>query len=132
VSDRLQRAIVAVIAVLVFSWGAVLTRNAVLVDAASARLHHDADMPRADWEHYLDQLDGAQLLDPSDDVAVQRAAYTFLRDKRTALRLIEPIVESQPDYLEAWVTMANAARDFDDRAFARALREIRRLNPRPD
>jgi hypothetical protein len=132
VSERLSRGAIALAAVVVIVWSAVLLRDSLIGEAAADRLFNNPGMSAAEWERSMDDMRAAELLDPSDDWTVRRASYLRLRDRRAALRLLEPIVERQPDYLEAWVAIANAARGFDDRAFERARTEIVRLDPPHD
>ncbi len=125
----LSRAAVAVVALLLIGWFAVLARDTAIGNDASGRLHHHPDMSQASWDDSIDQLRRASLLNPGDDWTVRRAAYLILRDRAEAVRLARQVVRRQPDYLEGWVVIFNATREDHPALAAKAVRQIRRLTP---
>jgi predicted Zn-dependent protease len=79
----------------------------------------------------MERLRGARLLDPDRYWELTRARYLLLRDRPVrALRTANGLVREEPDNLDAWIIVREAAREVDPRRAARALAEIRRLNPR--
>jgi hypothetical protein len=125
----LSRVAVAVVALLLIGWFAVLARDSAIGTDATNRLHHHPDMSAARWDDSLDQLRRATFLNPGDDWTVRRAAYLILRDRDEALRVAEDVVRRQPDFLESWVVIYNATREDDPVRAAQAARQIRRLAP---
>jgi hypothetical protein len=119
------------VALILVAWFAVLVRNEHTGHQASDRIFDQPDMSRSDWARSLDQLRQAKLLDPGWKWTVARASALLLRDTREALRVAGPVVDDEPDNLEAWVVVLRAARGLDARRAAQARAQIRRLNPRP-
>ena len=58
-----------------------------------------------------------------------RATALLLRDRREALQLADSVLEAEPDNLEAWMVVYEGTRERNRARSARALAEIRRLNP---
>jgi hypothetical protein len=128
----LARAALAIVAVIVIAWGAVLWRNDRMGYAAADRLFHGSPITTdGAWTHFLSQLEGAELLDPSTKWRVSRATALLLRDKPAAARLAHTVVEREPDNLEAWTVIYRAARGSDPSLARAALAQIERLNPVP-
>jgi hypothetical protein len=125
----LLRAALALVAVLLFSWFAVLVRDDHIGREAADRLLNRPDMSDADFVHSLDQLRKAELLNPGTEWRVTRAGHLLLRDKRKAVRLAESVLRREPENLSAWVVVLNATRGRDPRRSSRAAAQIRRLNP---
>jgi hypothetical protein len=122
------RVAVAVVAVLVLGWLAVMERDLRLQDAGTAALRPGS--PPAALVAAADDLRAARLLnpDPAPDVnlaLVQRAQG----EPRRALATIEDVVAREPDNLQAWAILAVLARGQDDGAVERALAARRRLDP---
>jgi hypothetical protein len=112
-------------------WFVVLARDAAIGSGAAARVHSHPDMSASEWDHAMDDLRRAELLDPGTDWDVNRAAYLILRDRAAAARVAAGVVEREPDNLDAWVVLLKATQGRDERQAARARAEIRRLNPPP-
>jgi len=123
------RTVLALISALLVAWFAVLWRDERVGSAASARILERPEMSDSDWERSLDELRRAELLDPGTKWTVTRATSLLLRDKRAALRLAQSVLAGEPDNLGAWLVVYEATRERDPRRSARALAEIRRLDP---
>jgi hypothetical protein len=126
---RRLRTALAVVALLLSAWFAVLARDAAVGNAAADRLHERPGMSSAEWADSIDDMRQAAFLNPGSEWTVDRAAYLILRDRRAAWRLAEDVVRREPDHLEAWVVIYNAARGVDARRAAHAAVQMRRLSP---
>jgi hypothetical protein len=125
----LPRIGLAVAAVLLIAWFAVLLRNERTGSYAQLRLHSDPEMSDRDWAHFIDRLRQAELLNPGSKWRVKRAAFLLLRDRRDALRVADSVLRREPDNLGAWKVVRNAARGVDARRSAQADAAIERLSP---
>jgi hypothetical protein len=123
------RVAVALVAVLLLAWFAVLFRDNHIAQEAAHRLHEDPEMTDAEWSRQLDQLRRADLLNPQSEWRMTRANYLLLRDKRGARQLAESVLRDEPDNLDAWRTVLFATRGRDPRRASEALAEIERLDP---
>lgn len=126
----LARVLVAVAAVLVLAWSAVLIRDVRIGENASARLFLPGLSAR-EIDTQLGRLDDAQLLNPDRAWRLQAALYQqgFGR-ARAAIAAAERYLRGEPDNLKAWVILLRAAQQTRDAPrVARATAEIKRLNP---
>lgn len=129
-SDRLPRAALALLALLLVAWFAVLFHDHRIGTAAAKRLF-DQPESAAERRSSLDQLERAELLSPGNEWRTIRAGYLLRRDKVAARRLAERVVKSEPDNYNAWLVIMVAARGTDHQRWAQAMAEMRRLNPPP-
>jgi predicted Zn-dependent protease len=128
----LPRIAVAVLALLVMAWSAVLWRDDRIGSEASNRLVMTDQLTDAEWAREVERLRDAELLDPSTRWPLARAGAYLLRDRpRDAARVIESVLEREPENVEAWIALGEATREIDPRRAARARAEIRRLSPPP-
>jgi predicted Zn-dependent protease len=128
----LPRVAIAVVAIALVAWSAVLWRGERIGSAATDRILRNPDLADAAWEHEIERLRDAELFDPSTQWQVNRAAALLQRGRiGEARRVIEEVVESEPDNLEAWLVLRAVARGRDPARAAQAEAEVRRLNPRP-
>ena len=125
------RGLVALLAVALIAWFGLLARNHAIGTSASSRVVSDPGMGAADWERTMDDLDRADLLDPSSQWRLVRAQYLLLRDRRAAMAVADDVLRSEPDNLGAWWVVLRAARGIDRARWREAASEIRRLNPAP-
>jgi hypothetical protein len=125
----LPRLALALVAVLLVAWFAVLFRDNHIAQEASDRLHENPRMSEAEWSRQLDQLRKADLLNPQSEWRMTRANYLLLRDKKGARELAESVVRSEPDNLDAWRVVLFASRGRDPGRTSEALAEIERLDP---
>jgi len=136
VSPRLRSALpqaaLALVALLLTAWFAVLWRHEQIGRDAADRIFETPGMSDAAWERSLDQLRRAELLNPGTEWTTLRATALLLRDERAAQRLAESVARREPDNLEAWDVIYQAARGRDERRADEALAQIRRLNPPVD
>jgi hypothetical protein len=123
------RVALALIAIVLIAWFAVLVRNQVIGQAATGRIVDASSMSTSEWRSAMDDLRRAELLDPSTTWRVGRANYLVLRDRREALEVATSVVRREPDNLAAWAVVLKASEGLDPERAAHARREIRRLNP---
>lgn len=111
------RVLLALTAVLVLAWTAVLLRNFEVGRAATIR----GD---------LERLDSAELLDPSAQWdQVKASVYLLNGDSRRAALEAEALVRDEPQNIVAWSVLREATRRDDPSRSASAAAELRRLNP---
>ena len=130
VSALVPRAAIALIALLLVAWAAVLWQNQRIGDAASDRLLANPRMTAASFQGVLDDYERAERLDPGTDWRLTRAGALVLRGRRAdAAKLTQTVLDREPDNLRAWLVLREATRGRDPRRAAEANREIRRLDP---
>ncbi|HEV3379131.1 MAG TPA: hypothetical protein VG126_17790 [Thermoleophilaceae bacterium] len=128
----IPRIAIAVVALLVIAWSAVLWRDDRIGSEASNRLLMSEQLSDAEWAREVERLRDAELLDPSTKWPLARAQAYLLRDRpRDAARLTESVLEREPENVEAWIVLREATREIDPRRAAQASAEIRRLSPPP-
>jgi hypothetical protein len=128
----LPRAAVALVAVLLVAWSAVLWRGDRIGSDASDTLIRNADLPEAAFASEMERLRDAELLDPSTRWPVARAGALYQRGRfEQSARVLEDVLEEEPDNLEAWIYMREVAEGRDPARAAEARAAIRRLNPAP-
>lgn len=130
VPSLVPRAAVALIALLIVAWAAVLWHNQRIGDDASDRLLANPRMAEASFQRVLDDYKRAERLDPGTDWRLTRAGALVLRGRRAeAARLAETVLDKEPSNLHAWLVLREATKGRDPRRAAQASAEIRRLNP---
>jgi predicted Zn-dependent protease len=128
----LPRIAIAVVALLVVAWSAVLWRDDRIGSEASNRLLRSEQLSDAEWAREVERLRDAELLDPSARWPLARAQAYLLRDRpRDAARVTESVLDREPENVEAWIVLREATREIDPRRAAQAAAEIRRLSPPP-
>jgi predicted Zn-dependent protease len=128
----LPRIAIAVVALLVVAWSAVLWRDDRIGSEASNRLLMSEQLTDAEWAREVERLRDAELLDPSTKWPLARAqAYLLRGHPRDAARLTESVLEREPENVEAWIVLREATREIDPRRAAQAGEEILRLSPPP-
>jgi hypothetical protein len=127
----LARGLLALLAVLLIAWFAVLARNHSIGSSASGRVVADPEMSAAEWSDTMDEFERARLLDPSTDWRLIEAQFQLLRDKRAALTVAQEVLRDEPDNLGAWWVVLRAAPGLDDARYREAQAAVRRLNPTP-
>lgn len=128
----LPRAALALVAVLLVAWSAVLWRGDRIGSDASDRLIRNADLPEAEFAREMERLRDAELLDPSTRWPVARAGALYQRGRfAQSARVLDDVLEEEPDNLEAWLYMREVAEGRDPVREAQARAAIRRLNPTP-
>ncbi len=128
---NLARVLLAVLAVVLIAWFILLARNHAIGTDASTRIVSEPGMGAADWQRAMDDLQRAELLDPSTEWSLVRAQYLLLRDRRAAMRVADDVLRTEPDNLAAWWVVLRAARDLDGPRRRQAAAQIERLNPSP-
>jgi hypothetical protein len=124
------RALLALVAVLVIGWVAVLLRNYEIGKQAAVRAFFGPEPSAAERKRDLDRLDDAQLLDPNAYWKVARANYFLLDgDARSAAGAAEQLVREEPENIFAWSTLQRATERSDPARAAEAAARIKRLNP---
>ena len=130
-SIQLPRALLALVAVAIVAWSAVLWRNDRVGYDAAGKIFGDPTMSQSEWEHSLDQLRQADLLDPGTKWEVSRASALLLRNPPAAARLAESVIAREPDNLQAWMLVYEATRVRDPARAREARAQVERLNPLP-
>lgn len=125
----LARAAVAIVALPLVVWFAVLVRDQQVGHAGVDRILSSRNVSDRDWERALSDLRAADLLDPSTDWSMTRASYLMLREPARALRIAESVARRDPNNLPAWTLILRATEGRQPQKAARARREILRLNP---
>ncbi len=103
----------------------------------ASRLQADAERPSdstrisaADLEHKLAQLEDARRLNPDPTPVIREAQLLVVAHRdREGVRVIEDVVEREPENYEAWLVLRQAAFRVDPPLSRRATREALRLNP---
>jgi hypothetical protein len=103
----------------------------------ASRLQAEAERPfdaasasPAEVEHRLDQLEDARRLNPDPTPEIREAQLLVVAHRdREAVRVIEDVVEREPQNYEAWLGLRQAAFRVDPPLSRRATREALRLNP---
>jgi hypothetical protein len=126
---RLARATLAIVAILLTVWFAVLARNEAVGTEASQRVIREPHLSTAEWQRLVDRIGSADLLDPSTDWSLVQAQYLLLRDPRAALRVADSVLEKEPDNLNAWWVILRGARGIAPERRREAIAQLRRLNP---
>ena len=126
----LPRAAIALVALAVVAWSAVLWRDERIGEDASNRIIMNQGLGEAEWARELERLRDAELLDPSTKWPVAQAGALLQRGRQAeAARVIEDVVEREPDNVEAWIVLREATEGRDPPRAAQARMEIRRLSP---
>lgn len=135
----IQRLALAAVAVVVAAWLVIGLRDARVHGeareivresfrgfAASGRLGDDEPALRRAGR----LLDDAELLNPDSSILYDRAIQLFLLGHpRESIDRLETLVEREPENSEAWATLAAISREAQPRLSARALDELRQLDP---
>jgi hypothetical protein len=123
-----MRPLVAVIAVLVIGWLAVMERDARLYDrgiAAGGRLNAPGTIAGAEAD-----MRGARLLNPDSTPDLGRAVILVTTGRRPAARrLLEGVVRDEPDNLSAWDALGFVNDGRDPLLQRRVDAQLRRLDP---
>ena len=126
------RVVVALAAAAIVTWSAVLWRDDRIGSEASDRIIRNAGLSEAAWLHEMERLRDAELLDPGTRWEVVRAGALYQRGRLEAsARVLEDVLEREPENLEAWLYLREAVRGRDPAREARARAAIRELNPKP-
>jgi predicted Zn-dependent protease len=122
------RAAVALVAVLVLGWLAVMERDTRLQERAikaSGRLSVAGNEARADAA-----FRAARFLNPDTTPDVGRAVMYLARERRpAAAALLRDVLRREPDNLTAWSVLYGVTRQSDPATARRALAARKRLDP---
>jgi hypothetical protein len=128
VSGVAARGAVAVVAIVVLGWLAVMERDERLFQRGvdiSGRIRGAADAGRAESAFLR-----ARLLNPDTSPEMGRAVLYLGRGRRErAVAVIEDVLRREPDNLAAWGQLYRLTQDADAAATRRALAAQRRLDP---
>jgi predicted Zn-dependent protease len=112
-----MRVSIALLAVLVIAWLAVLLRNYEV--GRDGLVNRDPE-----------QVESARLLDPNRNWELTLASVHLLNgDSRRAAAEGERLVAAEPDNAVAWSLLRAATRESEPRRSAEAAAELRKLNP---
>ena len=119
---------VALVAVLVLGWLAVMERDTRLQERAikaSGRLGVAGNEARADAA-----FRSARFLNPDTTPDVGRAVMYLARERRpAAAALLRDVLRREPDNLTAWSVLYGVTRQSDPATARRALAARKRLDP---
>lgn len=123
------RVLLLAVAVTVCLWLAAGLRASQL--QAEGERSFDADrIDLSEVEHRLELLDDAQRLNPDPTPEIRQAQLLVVADRDSeAVRVLEDVVEREPENYEAWLGLRQAALRVDPPLSRRATREALRLNP---
>jgi hypothetical protein len=127
----IARVLIAVVAILLIAWLAVLARNYSIAYDASRRIVDHPAMSAAEWRRTMHDFERAHLLDPSSDWSMIQAQYELLREPEAAIRRADDVLRTEPDNLSAWWVILRAAQQRDPARYREALAAVSRLNPTP-
>lgn len=123
----------AVLAVGLVIWSAVLWRDERVGSAAVDRILRNPDLGDAAWADEMASLRDAEQLNPGTSWDIARAGALLQRGMPgEAERVIEDVVAREPENVEAWVVLHDVVRGRDSARAAEARATILRLNPRPE
>jgi predicted Zn-dependent protease len=126
----LPRVLLAVCAVLVLAWVGVLVRDHYVGQSGAEKLLFDTKLSDSEFEHNLAQLEDSRFLNPSTTAELARAEYYLFRGRpRSAARVAEDLIRSEPENADAWRLLWRATRDTDPARAREAAAALRRLNP---
>jgi Tetratricopeptide repeat len=130
--STVPRAAIAALALALVAWSAVLWRDERIGSEAVDRILRNPGLSDAAWASEMERLRDAELLNPGPSWDTARAGALLQRGRpEAARRVIEDVVEREPDNLEAWVVVLDVTRGRDPARAAEARAAIRRLNPSP-
>lgn len=129
-SGPLTRALLALVAVAIMAWLAVLFRDSLLVARGKAIVFDPAATP-AQLGHGVAISQAAGLLNPDRSLILGSEAAMYLREGRTvtAIRLYQRLVAQEPQFADAWYLIAARAGSFDPALAAHALAQLHKLDP---
>lgn len=103
----------------------------------ASRLQTDGERPfaadqiqRAEIERRRDLFEDARRFNPDPTPEIREGQLLIVADRdREAVRVLEDVVEREPENYEAWLVLRQAAVRVDPPLSRRATREALRLNP---
>jgi hypothetical protein len=123
------RAALVVVAVVACVWLLAGLRSSRLL-ADGERPLDTAQVPQAEIERRRDLLEDARRFNPDPTPEIREAQLLVVADRdRAAVRLLEDVVEREPENYEAWLGLRQAAVTVAPRLSREATREALRLNP---
>ena len=123
------RAALVVVAVVACVWLVVGWRSSHLV-ADAERPSGSAKIDAAELERRRDMLDDARRWNPDPTPDIREGQLLVIADRdREAVRLLQEVVEREPENYEAWLVLRQAAVRVDPPLSRRATLEALRLNP---
>jgi hypothetical protein len=127
------RVVLAMLAVGLVVWSAVLWRDERIGSTAVDRILRNPDLNAAAWSDEMQSLRDAELLNPGTSWDIARAGALLQRGRAgDAERIIEDVVEREPENVEGWIVLHDVVRGRDPTRAAEARAAILRLNPRPE
>jgi hypothetical protein len=124
------RACLAAAAVLLAAWLGVLLRDAVVVKSAGDKAFFTPGLTPAQFDHEIDRLESARLLEPGREVDELLAGlYSARGMEGRYLQVADRFTRQEPENVHAWLHLYRATRESNPGRAAFALTEIRRLNP---
>jgi predicted Zn-dependent protease len=123
------RAALVAVAVLACLW-LVAGLRATTLQADADRRIPAAQVDEAEVERKRDLLEDARRFNPDPAPEIREAQLLLFIDRdRDAVRLLQDVVDREPENYEAWLGLRQAALDVDPALARQATREALRLNP---
>jgi predicted Zn-dependent protease len=126
---RLARAALVVLALVLAAWFGLGAHQAIDTSRATSILSAGGSVTRGEAVRVSSLLDGAGALNPDRQVDLLRGQLALEQGQpRRAQRLISRVTRAEPQNLEAWLSLAQAATN-NPPLFDHALVRVRRLEP---
>lgn len=123
------RAALVVVAAVACVWLVAGWRSSHLL-ADAERPSGSAKIDAAELERRRDMLDDARRWNPDPTPDIREGQLLVIADRdREAVRLLQEVVEREPENYEAWLVLRQAAVRVDPPLSRRATLEALRLNP---
>ena len=127
---RVTSLICAAVALVVCAWFAIGARQAIDTQRASAIVARGTTATAREERDVASLVRGARFLNPDrqPDVLLGQIEVEH-HDYAQARRVLEPVIRSEPENLQAWLFLAETA-NRDHRLLRQALVHVHRLEPR--
>jgi predicted Zn-dependent protease len=123
------RAALVAVAVVACLW-LVAGLRATRLQADADRRIPAAQVDEQEVERKRDLLEDARRLNPDPAPEIREAQLLLFIDRdRDAIRLLQEVVDREPENYEAWLGLRQAALETDPALARQATREALRLNP---
>jgi predicted Zn-dependent protease len=126
----LARALVLVLAILAIGWFAVAIRQTRNLEHAASVVNAASSLTPKQAAHVDSMLDNASWLYPGKTADILRGQVALLENQAyRAVRILTQVTRSEPNNLQAWVALAQAAIVHRGPVLDLAARRIASLDP---
>jgi hypothetical protein len=123
------RVALVALSILALAWIGVLLRDHEVGQATTARLLGSPQLPPDEYAREVERLEDAELLNPDTTPKLYRGTYWLKQSPRRAAEVLEDLLRSEPENVQAWSVLVLVTEDFDPDRAAEARAQISRLNP---